>query len=462
MQTDFLQHEYNLLPLKSGLYDDSNENNYLFLVLSEKDGELIVQSVEVVEGDDGDSISLGTGIGSTSGTLSSNQVSSIGGMTTGQKLSQGIGLANVASQIMTGSPLVSMNPMVMTVGVMAVDIATGEFSVETVAQSMVGMATSTIGSVIAGAVINALGITSPALALAVNFALTAGIANAITDFIMSRNLTATEQWESIAYGYEHEMGYSLNKLASMDPRQITNLEILAGVRPGTYRDLLSDELTAMDLDMEEIDEEFSELDFEYSKGAYDRLSDEEKASLDNEIENELDKLDKEKSSHDVGGGGTANGATGGGTANGGRDAGDSDGPSADGCFLAGTIVITTEGDKLIEEIEVGEVLIGLDGSENEVLELRRRTVGNRRIASINGSGFFITEDHPIYANGVWTSCSLLSTMMYEPKLYSELDMKASDLGNIEYTMVDPNTTVYNFKLDGNNTYTANGFIVHNK
>ncbi|HCY20842.1 TPA: hypothetical protein DIC40_03155 [Patescibacteria group bacterium] len=34
--------------------------------------------------------------------------------------------------------------------------------------------------------------------------------------------------------------------------------------------------------------------------------------------------------------------------------------------------------------------------------------------------------------------------------------------SIQSTTADPEIPLYNFKLDGNNTYYANGYLVHNK
>jgi hypothetical protein len=48
------------------------------------------------------------------------------------------------------------------------------------------------------------------------------------------------------------------------------------------------------------------------------------------------------------------------------------------CFRAGTKVIDGEGDlKLIEDIKVGEELVGRDGMVNEVIELHRPKLGDR-------------------------------------------------------------------------------------
>ena len=42
------------------------------------------------------------------------------------------------------------------------------------------------------------------------------------------------------------------------------------------------------------------------------------------------------------------------------------------------------------------------------------------------------------------------------------DNKTIEVKSLEYKDVDPETDLYNFKLDGNSTYIADGFVMHNK
>ena len=65
--------------------------------------------------------------------------------------------------------------------------------------------------------------------------------------------------------------------------------------------------------------------------------------------------------------------------------------------------------KLIEDVEVGEELVGKDGMINEVLELHRPTLGlmddiaphKQRMVSINGGGFDTSEDHMFMTTQGW-------------------------------------------------------------
>jgi hypothetical protein len=480
MQTDFLQHEFDMRPLKTSAYDDESSNLQIITYMTTANGKTVVLSNDGVHIDQELSHGGGSGssmVGGSFGTTTNGNLGTYGVSTQAlTSLSAGAKIGGFAGQVagamgyggsmsafggalgamatgnfgealglgMQTMAAQAMGPMGMVFGAIGVDVATGNFSNGTMASTTTAMTSLSVGvvsNVATQAIAGAFGVTNTLATLGIGLAISYGL-NSALESMAEANRAAYDAMDMETLG--EIIGNNALELAD---RGVIGLDgRFTGETVQDFADysghLNSIESATYKGVKEDLKEQATLSGMYNTKGTISEM-------LGTDLSGE-------------GGGGTANGATGGGTANGGKDAGDSDGPSVDGCFLAGTIVITTEGDKLIEEIEVGEVLIGLDGSENEVLELRRRTVGNRRIASINGSGFFITEDHPIYANGVWTSCSLLSTMMYEPKLYSELGMKASDLGNVEYTTVDPNTTVYNFKLDGNNTYTANGFIVHNK
>ena len=160
------------------------------------------------------------------------------------------------------------------------------------------------------------------------------------------------------------------------------------------------------------------------------------------------------------------------------------------CFMAGTkmkmdnssIDFTDIDDpesvmfKNIEDVEVGDVLIGLGGNSNTVRTLIDTTVGARQLVNINDIGFFVTEDHPfavldIDDTVIWKSCN---AEMSQEK-YPDLGIKQLELGDeicsvngvdvvesIEFRDEDADTPLYNLELTGNHTYIANGLIAHNK
>ena len=91
------------------------------------------------------------------------------------------------------------------------------------------------------------------------------------------------------------------------------------------------------------------------------------------------------------------------------------------CFRANVKVLLEDKSlKNIQDIEVGEKLVGKDGEINEVTELHRPKLGDedyraphkQRMVSINGSGFDVSEDHMIMTTDGWKTpnseiCKLL-------------------------------------------------------
>ncbi len=145
-------------------------------------------------------------------------------------------------------------------------------------------------------------------------------------------------------------------------------------------------------------------------------------------------------------------------------------PPPSSCFVAGTPVLMADGSvKAIETVQVGERVVGADGAINTVLNFDRPRLGNRRLFALNGSGFFVTQDHPFLTLGGWKSFDPDGTNRENQDLGTTL-LRVGDtlvtaqgpvvLAAAEAIESDPDMTVYNFWLDGNNTYTAHGFVVH--
>jgi len=151
------------------------------------------------------------------------------------------------------------------------------------------------------------------------------------------------------------------------------------------------------------------------------------------------------------------------------------------CFTAGTIVKTPLGCKPIEDIKIGDILVGEDSSMNKVLAYDCPLLGDRLVYSINDSQPFITAEHPIKTTKGWKSISPYATMADSLEVFVLLQFdingktKSLSIGdeiikesgsevvlNIGYTVMSKDTQLYNFKLSGNNTYYANGYLVHNK
>jgi hypothetical protein len=146
------------------------------------------------------------------------------------------------------------------------------------------------------------------------------------------------------------------------------------------------------------------------------------------------------------------------------------------CFIAGTKITMADGSyKNIEDVELGDVVIGKDGSHNEVLEFLRPTLGDTgaTMMAFNGGMPFMTSDHPVYVRGYgWKS---FDPKMTEQKYFMPVgkyqvgdvietpDGSGFEIKSIEeYSDQNQDQIIYNFRLGGNHTYIADGLVVHNK
>jgi len=165
----------------------------------------------------------------------------------------------------------------------------------------------------------------------------------------------------------------------------------------------------------------------------------------------------------------------------------SDGGAGNGgsfsCFIAGTIVKVVYYQAIleiaIENVEIGYKLLGQDGSINTVLEFDRPITHGRPIYGFNQKEEFTTTEHMFLTTKGWKALVPKHAKEHHSDTFDKLDMTLdSVLGvgdvlvlidgteevieTISKKRVDYDTKLYNFKLDGNNTYSANGYIVHNK
>ena len=146
------------------------------------------------------------------------------------------------------------------------------------------------------------------------------------------------------------------------------------------------------------------------------------------------------------------------------------------CFVAGTLVTLEDGSKKnIEDVQVGEKLLGQDGAINTVLEHDFPMLGGRDLIGINGSGPFKTPEHPLFTKQGWKAFRVSDTLYHYPHLESIMngDLEVGDeilqedgtwmtIESLEVHTNEPEQQVYNFILDGNNTYYANGLLAHNR
>jgi len=142
------------------------------------------------------------------------------------------------------------------------------------------------------------------------------------------------------------------------------------------------------------------------------------------------------------------------------------------CFIAGTKVIRSDGSyDLIENIKIGDELLGEDGEKNSVIKLEQPPLAGRKLYRINDSVPFVTSEHPFRVDDKWKSIEPEITNTEHAGLDAEqleLGDKITRIGNgpLEVDAIvgygADEQTVYNFQLGGNNTYFADDFLVHNK
>lgn len=131
---------------------------------------------------------------------------------------------------------------------------------------------------------------------------------------------------------------------------------------------------------------------------------------------------------------------------------------SDSCFVAGTPIATPDGDRAIESVRVGDLVLAInaDGArEPALVSAVLRSAGRPRILRFtDGRSLHVTDEHPIYDGET-----------YRPAR----DWQAGDVahgfpnGTVE-SLSEPGdeTDVFNLTVDGPHTYLANGIHVHNK
>lgn len=144
------------------------------------------------------------------------------------------------------------------------------------------------------------------------------------------------------------------------------------------------------------------------------------------------------------------------------------------CFTAETKVRMADGSlKAIANIKVGEQVLGEDGKINNVIGIETPKLGTRLLFSLNGGPFFVTAEHPFKTLNGWRSFDPEMTDHETPNLVSrsplglgQVLLRYNDdlelLQDYQRDNFDEKMKVYNLLLDGNNTYFANDYLVHNK
>lgn len=160
------------------------------------------------------------------------------------------------------------------------------------------------------------------------------------------------------------------------------------------------------------------------------------------------------------------------------------------CFLAGSPVALEDGStKLIEEVQVGDKVIGAFGEVNEVLALHRPRLGHSKMFCVNGE-HHSSDHHPhigadkqfytyepaglgeVYGHShfVITANNKIEKMKLHglragrvQKLETGIHLKTIDgcraVETIEVYSLRPETQLYNLVVSGSHTYHVNGYAV---
>ena len=140
------------------------------------------------------------------------------------------------------------------------------------------------------------------------------------------------------------------------------------------------------------------------------------------------------------------------------------------CFIADTKVILADGsNKNIQDVKIGDVLKG-EKTDNKVLGFHRPELDGK-LYSFNGGRYFVTEEHPFKTTNGWKSINPKKTEKENIGI-KVTELKVGDtlitatghvlLKTIKSKVGKDDTPLYNFKLDGDHTYYADGYLVHNK
>jgi hypothetical protein len=140
------------------------------------------------------------------------------------------------------------------------------------------------------------------------------------------------------------------------------------------------------------------------------------------------------------------------------------------CFIADTVVTMADGStKKIQDVKIDDVLKG-EKTNNKVLGFHRPAL-NGKLYSLNGGRYFVTEEHPFKTTDGWKSINPEKTKnenigIIVTKLKVG-DTLITDKGKVLLKTVNSkigkaDTELFNFLLDGDHSYYADGYLVHNK
>jgi hypothetical protein len=161
------------------------------------------------------------------------------------------------------------------------------------------------------------------------------------------------------------------------------------------------------------------------------------------------------------------------------------------CFLAGALVTMADGsEKPIEDVRVGDVVLGAFGEHNLVLALHHPFLGNNTMTNINNEHhtsshhphisvdkkFYAVKPAVVMSDTYGKSHEVLDEHMVPYQRFLEglkpgrvhvlevgVDLKTVDGSRTVYLLdtynMPPETQLYNLVLDGSHTYYVDGYAV---
>tara|TARA_S200002703_G_scaffold100847_1_gene87198 strand:- start:512 stop:3307 length:2796 start_codon:yes stop_codon:yes gene_type:complete len=154
------------------------------------------------------------------------------------------------------------------------------------------------------------------------------------------------------------------------------------------------------------------------------------------------------------------------------------------CFDADTEIKLSNGEvKKIKDIKPGDQVLGMDKKVNTVKKVEKPIIHFRNLYSINDTKPFTTAEHPFKTPQGWSSIKN-NRSLFDADTWANFFEKFSKnckkilpgtvlindkQGKVKVEKITPHKrwkdffkSVYNLQLDGNNTFYANNYLVHNK
>ena len=128
------------------------------------------------------------------------------------------------------------------------------------------------------------------------------------------------------------------------------------------------------------------------------------------------------------------------------------------CFIDGVQVELADGsEKNVSEISVGDV-VKTEAGDGSVVKVFHSKAGKQRLYGFNDKDPFVTEAHPFMTQDGWKKVSELEV---GDTLYRN-GLGLDTVKSIDSKEIPEDTPVYNFHVDKQENYYADGYLVHNK